>query len=310
MSILAFNSVTKTYRRHFWEPTVAAVRDLSFTIEKNGIFGFVGPNGAGKTTSIKMLLGLVRPSRGSVTIRGKSAIETAARRGVAFVSEQPYLYAYLTAAESLEFAWRLNRRPAAGMHKAIDVALERVGLTDQGHKKVHEFSKGMQQRLSMAQALLAEAALFIFDEPMSGLDPMGRRLFRTLLRELANEGGCIFFSTHILEDIETLCDHVIALSSGKLVYDGAISELLAQGYIGTEIVVASLTDAQQVDLAARGHSVSNLPTGAFMITVSSRAESGICLRWLYEREIVPLSVTPATRPIETILYGNKEPEAA
>jgi ABC-2 type transport system ATP-binding protein len=310
MSILSFNSVTKIYRKHFWTPAAAVVRDLSFSIENKGIYGFVGPNGAGKTTSIKMLLGLVRPTRGSVTIRGINATEPAARRGVAFVSEQPYLYNYLTAIESLEFAWRLNRRPQTGMSNAIGTALERVGLASQGRKMVHEFSKGMQQRLNMAQALLCDATLFVFDEPMSGLDPLGRRLFRTLFRELANEGRCIFFSTHVLEDIETVCDHVIALSSGKVVYNGAISELLAQGYLGTEIVVESLTDSQRADLAGRGYAVSTLQTGAHLIMVSSRIDADLCLRRLYEQEIIPASVAPATRPMETILYGKKAVEAA
>jgi ABC-2 type transport system ATP-binding protein len=229
---------------------------------------------------------------------------------VAFVSEQPYFYQYLTARESLRFSWRLSGFSPAGMEAAIDRSLARVGLGDQGSKKVREFSKGMQQRLNMAQALLGEAGLYVFDEPMSGLDPLGRRLFRSLFRELAQEGKCVFFSTHILEDIATLCDHVVALAEGRLVYDGPITDLLSRGYTGTEIVVESLPEALGAELAAGGYSLTRLQTGATQILASNQEQSAACLKLLYRRELVPHSVTPRTQPIESILYGGQKTEVA
>jgi ABC-2 type transport system ATP-binding protein len=310
MSIVTFDSVSKTFRKGFRAIKVPVVRKLTFSIDTNAIHGFVGANGAGKTTCIKMLLGMVRPDIGSIAIRGISAQNPLARKRVAFVPEQPCFYQHLTARESLEFSYRLSGFPPASMRNAIGQALTTVGLIDQSAKKVHELSKGMQQRLSMAQALSGDADLFVFDEPMSGLDPLGRRLFRTIFRDLARQGKCIFFSTHILEDIETLCDRVIALSHGSLVYSGAISDLLAAGYLGTEIVVAGLAADRHTELSNRGFSLTTLKNDETQIVADNQSAATACLAWLAERSLFPASVTPRRQPIETTLYKNENPEAA
>ncbi len=304
MSLLELKKVSKLYRNHFWDKQVPAVTDLSFSVREKSVTGFIGPNGAGKTTCIKMLLGLTRPTNGSAFIRGVPSDKPEARRKVAFVSEQPYFYRHLTVRESLTFVYTLNKFPAEKLTAEIDRVLHTVQLADKSDIKIHTMSKGMQQRLNMAHALLGGPDIYIFDEPMSGLDPLGRRLFRGLFHNLAKNEKCVFFSTHILEDIESLCDQVIVLDKGKKVYAGGVNELLSRNTAGTEVRVAGLTDGHMAGLGTQGYEITDLDEGHHVVFVPADKSVESCQKYLYANNIFPSAIHPRAASLESILYAN------
>ena len=215
MAIIELNGVYKTYKGDFWKKSKPALENLSFKIEEGSVTGFIGPNGAGKTTTIKTILGLISPDRGESFIKGVSSKKPTARTGIGFVSEQPYFYRHLSVYESLRFSAKLKSISTTALSKMIKTSLEKVELEDVLNKKIFNLSKGMQQRVNMAQALLGNPDIYIFDEPMSGLDPLGRLLFRNIISDLGKQGKTLFFSTHILDDIENICSNIIVLSKGK-----------------------------------------------------------------------------------------------
>jgi ABC-2 type transport system ATP-binding protein len=306
MTLIEFHNVSKQYRRHFWTPSLAVVSDLSFSVKEGTVVGFIGPNGAGKTTSLKMLMGLVRPTKGRLVLNGRDAGQPQSRKGIAFLSEQPYFYDHLTVLESITFAYQLCGLPPAGAQSEIARALETVKLTDVNARKVKELSKGMQQRLNMACALLGNPFLYILDEPMSGLDPLGRTLFRTIFRDLAQQGKTIFFSTHILDDIELLCDSIVVLAKGKLTYDGPITPLLDQGFLGTDITVHTLREEDRRSLAGMGYAVSEPFPGISRIFVPKDRMPREVQQWLFEHGIFCESIERRNESLETLLYGDGE----
>jgi len=201
-----------------------AVRNLSLTVRRGEIFGFLGPNGAGKSTSIKMLLGLVKPSGGHSFVLGASSNNVAVRRKIGFLPEDFRFYAWLTATELLELHGRLCGMQAAQLRERVPVLLEMVGLTPHHGKQLHEFSKGMLQRIGLAQALVHEPELIFLDEPTSGLDPMGRRLVRDVIRAQRERGATVFLNSHLLGEVEVTCDRVAFIKDGEVV---ALRDLLA-----------------------------------------------------------------------------------
>jgi len=299
---IEFSNVTKRFRRHFWTASKLAIDNCSFTIDKNAVTGFVGPNGAGKTTSIKMILGLVRPERGFIRINGLDPRATSSRTGVSFLSERPYFYDHLTVAETLRFALRLQGGRSSSETTAISKALDEVELGSVSSMMVKDLSKGMQQRLSMAQALLCDPALFILDEPMTGLDPLGRRLFRTIISTLGRQGKTVFFSSHILDDVESLCTKVVVLSKGRCAYQGAISTLLSQGFLGTELTVSGLGNETRAGLAALGFSVTGTEPGESVIFVKKNQDLRKCQAFLYEHGIACESIAKRNASLEDFVY--------
>jgi len=303
MDILTAENVTKVYRRGFRAVRVNAVTGVSFALAGNRITGFVGPNGAGKTTTIKMAMGLARPSSGRITLMGKDSSLPSARGGVAYVSEQPYFYKHLTVGETVDFSARL----AGIKRQAVDAERKRVlaavELTGRESSKVRNLSKGLQQRLNMACGLLGDPKLLIFDEPMSGLDPPSRRLFRSLFKTLGDEGRTIFFSTHVLEDIETVCQDVVVLDGGKLRLTGSVASLLDKGTLGTELTVPSLPDNIADELKNEGIEISPLPDGGATIFVPIKINAESCQRKLYENNIFCQSIQKRSMPLESLLYG-------
>ncbi len=305
--LITLNSVTKIYNTALEKKAVTAVDDLSFTVQSGGITGFAGPNGAGKTTSIKMILGLIGPTKGTVTLMGESSGSTKSREKISYVSEQPYFYEHLTAEETLRFICQLNKIPKNRREKEISIALKKVELDHRKKAKVKTFSKGMQQRLNMAQAILGSPELIIMDEPMSGLDPLGRRLFRTIFRELADSGVTIFFSTHIIEDIESLCDRVVVLSNGQLKYSGDIKELIDASTLGIEYHFTAQQAEKLPDInKLKDLTVSHISDGS--LTISTRSSANTLIPVLKEAGIFPNSIIPIRRSLEEILYDKKETE--
>lgn len=234
---IAVEGLSKTFRPPFRLKKVRAVRSVSFTVNPGEVFGFLGPNGAGKTTTIKVLTGLIRPTAGRATVLGgpPTSIEVKARVG--FLPEQPYFYDYLKPTELLDIFGRLFGMDRGARRRRIHELLDLVGLAHAKDRTLRKFSKGMLQRVGLAQALLNDPELLILDEPMSGLDPIGRKEVADLVASLKASGKTIFFSSHILADIERLCDRVVILDRGELKAQGRLDDLLAGGRWEKEAVV-------------------------------------------------------------------------
>ena len=228
MAAIEILGLEKTYMVGFWRKRPKrALEPLHLTVEEGEIFGFLGPNGAGKTTTLKMLMGLVFPTAGAARILGRAWTDPEVKAQIGFLPEQPYFYDYLTAHELLDYYGQLSGVAARDRKRRSAEVLAQVGLTDVKGLQLRKFSKGMLQRIGIAQAILHNPRLVFFDEPMSGLDPLGRREVRDLIEQLKQEGKTVFFSTHLLADAEALCDRVAVIHKGQLRGVGEVEELTA-----------------------------------------------------------------------------------
>jgi ABC-2 type transport system ATP-binding protein len=248
----------KTFRQGFFMRRVDAVRGISFTVEEGEIFGFLGPNGAGKTTTIKMLTGLIRATGGAAFVFGEGVPSPAAMRRVGFLPENPYVYPYLTPREFVELSGRLSGLRGAELRRRIGASLERTGIAYAADRQVRRLSKGMLQRTGLAAAMVSDPDLLLLDEPMSGLDPVGRKEVRDLIVEEKKRGKTIFFSTHILSDVETLCDRVVILRKGEVVVSGKVRDLLRAEARHVEVTLADATENLVQQLTGQGVSASRV----------------------------------------------------
>ena len=226
MNAIHAEHVSKTFRDFWRRPRVEAVRSLSFDVPAGEIFGLLGPNGSGKSTTIKMILGLLFPTAGTLEVLGQSPRSTAAKSRIGYLPEESYLYPHLTPQETLSFYARLFRMPSAIARTRIDQLLEMTGLAQARHRPVGEFSKGMARRLGLAQALLNDPDLVILDEPTAGLDPQGTRQVKDLLLALAARGKTVLLTSHLLADVEDVCNQVAILFNGRLLAQGTLDALL------------------------------------------------------------------------------------
>ena len=234
---IQIDGLTKDYAVGFWRKTMRRSLDhLTLEVNQGEAFGFLGPNGAGKTTTLKLLMGLIFPTSGSARVRGRSISDVGMHREIGYMPEQPYFYDYLTARELLDYFARFFGYDRVEREERIRKFLERVGLAGSADVQLRKFSKGMLQRVGIAQAILHDPEVVFLDEPMSGLDPVGRREVRDIILELKSQGRTIFFSTHILSDAEMLCDRVAVLVGGKLQGVGAPRELVSMEIQGMEIL--------------------------------------------------------------------------
>lgn len=216
----------KTFKDFWRRPAVEAVKDLNLEIKPGEIFGLLGPNGSGKTTTIKMLLGLLYPTRGRISVFGKAPTDVAVKARIGFLPEESYLYRFLVAHETLDYYGRLFRLPRRIRRERTERLLDMVGLQHEAKRRVGEYSKGMARRIGLAQALINDPEFLILDEPTSGLDPIGARQIKDVIRELGRKGKTILLSSHILADVEDVCDRVTILYGGQQRAAGDISELL------------------------------------------------------------------------------------
>ena len=226
MNPIEIEDLHKTYVKGLRQQKVVAVRGLDLTVEKGEIFGFVGPNGAGKSTTIKILCHLIRPTSGRVTLMGREVTSPAARKQVGYLPENPSYYDHLTGRELLAFNGSVHGMADDVIRKRSQEVLHSVELEEAAHRPIRTYSKGMVQRLGIAASLIHDPQVLIWDEPMSGLDPIGRKHTADLMLELRGQGKTIFFSTHILADVEQVCDRIGMIVEGKLVHTGRLEDIL------------------------------------------------------------------------------------
>ncbi|HEY0871873.1 MAG TPA: ABC transporter ATP-binding protein [Vicinamibacterales bacterium] len=242
MSAILVEDLTKDYAVGFWRRRPYRALDrLSMQVAPGEVFGFLGPNGAGKTTTLKLLMQLIYPTSGRAEILGRPVGDIAVRHRIGFLPENPYFYDYLTAEELLTYFAQLLDVPAADRRARVSRLLDRVGIGRERRFQLRKFSKGMIQRVGIAQALLNDPEVVFLDEPMSGLDPLGRRDVRSLILELRDQGRTVFFSSHILADAEALCSRVAIVAGGRLAAIGRLGELAEFEVRGWELVVGNLT---------------------------------------------------------------------
>jgi len=233
--VLRADDLAKTFRLGFFRKRIEAVKQASFEVRRGEIFGYLGPNGSGKTTTLKMLMGLVFPSRGRAEVLGRPVPDRQAKRRLGYLPESPYFYDYLTPEEFLDLVGALFDVKQAERRARADRLIERVGLSSARGRPLRKFSKGMLQRIGIAQALMGDPELVVLDEPMTGLDPIGRKEIRDLMLDLKREGRTVLYSTHILPDVEMTCDRVAMIFAGRIRNVGPLSELLTARLLSTEV---------------------------------------------------------------------------
>jgi ABC-2 type transport system ATP-binding protein len=307
MAAIEILGLEKTYSVGFWrQRPKCALRPLHLQVEEGEIFGFLGPNGAGKTTTLKMLMGLVFPTGGSAKILDMEINDPRMKAQIGFLPEQPYFYDYLTARELLEYFAGLSGVPAKERSRRSEEMLVRVGLKDAGGVQLRKFSKGMLQRVGIAQAILHQPKVVFFDEPMSGLDPMGRREVRDLMDQLRQEGKTVFFSTHILSDAEALCDRVAIIHQGELQGVGSVADLTSSVQNNVEIIWQGTTVPQSLRaLGAECHVAGNT-----MRAILREANQDAAIEALRRERVRLISVVPVRTSLEDYFVQKLKPAEA
>ncbi len=295
MPAIEILGLEKTYRVGFWRKRPKrALHPLHLTVEDGEIFGFLGPNGAGKTTTLKLLMGLVFPSSGSARILGHEWTDPQVKAQIGFLPEQPYFYDHLTAHELLEYYGQLSGVPAKDRKRRVEEVLQRVGLRDIRGVQLRKFSKGMLQRVGIGQAILHDPKLVFFDEPMSGLDPMGRREVRDLMEQLKNAGKTVFFSTHILSDAEALCDRVAIIHHGELRGVGRVADLTSTVQGKVEVIwQGTVIPASMKALGAECH-----VTGDTVRAIIAESQQDTAIDALRRERQRLIAITPVRTSLE------------
>jgi ABC-2 type transport system ATP-binding protein len=278
---------------------VEAVRGISFAVSRGEAFGFLGPNGAGKTTTIKILMGLMRPTGGDVRLFGSAVPDRKAREKVGFMPENPYVYPYLTPREFVSTCARLSGLRGGALRDRVEHVLRQTGIAYAASRQVRQLSKGMLQRTGLAAALVADPELLVLDEPMSGLDPGGRKEVRDMILEERRQGRTIFFSTHILSDVPALCDHMAILQKGQTVIAGRLDELLRREVRCTDVTFVG-TDAEFREACEKRGLTTRLERGQLVVVVKGGDPVSQLLQAALERRLEVLEVAPRYDTLEDL----------
>jgi ABC-2 type transport system ATP-binding protein len=306
MAAIEILDLEKKYLVGFWrQRPKLALRPLRLTIEAGEVFGLLGPNGAGKTTTLKLLMGLVLPTAGSARIMGLEIDDLRVKSQIGFLPEQPYFYDHLTARELLNYYGQLSGVPAKGRSRCVEEMLARVGLTDSAGVQLRKFSKGMLQRVGLAQAILHDPKIVFLDEPMSGLDPMGRREVRDLIQQLRSEGKTVFFSTHILSDAEALCDRVAIIHQGELRGVGGIADWTSQTHGKVEIIFYA--QGRQVPSALTTLGAEARRSGETICATLPEEQQDAALEVLRRERLKLISLLPVRRSLEEYYVQKLKP---
>jgi ABC-2 type transport system ATP-binding protein len=299
MTAIETEALTKDYQVGFWRPRpYRALDGLSLQVEEGEVFGFLGPNGAGKSTTLKLLMGLIFPTSGTARILGKPVTDLETRKHIGFLPENPYFYDYLTAEELLTYFARLGGFRGQDCSVRVSRSLDEVGIGGERRLKLRSFSKGMIQRVGVAQALVNEPTVVFLDEPMSGLDPLGRRDLRQLMLRLRDRGCTVFFSSHILSDAEALCSRVGIVAQGRLMAHGRLAEIVHFELRGWEVVVANLSEAAKATLHGRVTSITPLADQRYTLELPPDQPPAPLLYELSSAGVSVVSLNPIRTTLE------------
>jgi ABC-2 type transport system ATP-binding protein len=301
MEAIRTDKLTKHYRVGFWRPRpYLALDSLTLDVHRGEIFGFLGPNGAGKTTALKLLMQLIYPTSGSAEILGRPVGDVEIKRRIGYLPENPYFYDYLTAEELLDYFAALFGLASVERRRRVASLLDQVGIGAERRLQLRKFSKGMLQRVGIAQAILNNPEVVFLDEPMSGLDPVGRRDIRQLILQLRDNGCTVFFSSHVLSDAETLCSRVAILAGGRLAAAGELSELLAFRVRGWELVVTGVTQPVIDQAKARRQIVGHTLLGhqRYALEIPLTVEPGQVMADVVAGGAQLVSLTPMRETLE------------
>lgn len=292
-------ALTKDYSIGFWRPRpYRALDGLTLTVEPGEVFGFLGPNGAGKSTTLKLLMQLIYPTSGSARILGRPVGDIEVKRRIGFLAENPYYYDYLTTEEVLAYFARLFGFTGADVAARVTRVLEEAGIAHYRNMKLRALSKGNLQRVGLAQALINDPEVIFLDEPMSGLDPIGRSQVRDLILKLRQRGCTVFFSSHILSDAESLCSRVGIMAQGRLVASGRVSDMIAFELKGWELVVSGLSDDVSNRLQGRVRAITALKHGRYTIDLPPDAEPETLIAELRATGADLVSLNPVRETLE------------
>ena len=294
-------ALSKDYLVGFWRPRpYRALDSLSIDVAPGDVFGFLGPNGAGKTTTLKLLMQLVFPTSGEAEILGRPVGDVAVRRRIGYLPENPYFYDHLTAEELLDYYGQLFGMNGAARRQRIPATLDRVGIGAERRLALRKFSKGMLQRVGIAQALLNDPEVLFLDEPMSGLDPLGRRDVRALMLELRDQGRTIFFSSHILSDAEALCSRVAIVAKGRLAASGRLTDLQEFAVLGWELVMSNVPAAALDRIRSRSRRVTAISGDRYVIELAPDGKPEEMLRELTAAGATMVSLNPLRETLEDV----------
>ncbi|MBI4854409.1 MAG: ABC transporter ATP-binding protein [Acidobacteria bacterium] len=304
-TVIEIDNLCKDYMVGFWRPKPQrALNNLSLQVNEGEIFGFLGGNGAGKTTTLKILMTLMFPTSGSAKILGKSIDDLEMRKQIGYLPEAPYFYDYLTAKEFLDYCGKIFGLSNDARNRRINELLKLVDLDFAADRQLRKFSKGMLQRIGIAQALVNDPKIVFMDEPMSGLDPIGRREVREIIRSLREQGKTIFFSTHILSDVEVLCDRVAILRKGDLAGYGKLSELEGSRDATMEISVQGISNENLPHFCAKAQKVVQTASGLqIQIPDQSHIDEILLLVRKYDGKII--SINPVKTALEDFFVKEK-----
>ncbi len=298
-TVLRIENLHKTFRTGFIPKGKKILNGISLEVKAGEIFGYLGPNGAGKTTTLKCVLGLIFPDKGKITIFGYSILSAKSKEKIGFLPENPYFYDYLTAKEFLGFYSDLTLVKKEEKPAKVDSLLKLVGLEHAAGLQLRKFSRGMLQRIGLAQALINDPSLVFLDEPLGGLDPLGRKEIRDVIIRLKDEGKTVFLSSHILQDIEMICDRVAILVEGQIINQGALQDMISEKVSVTEITLSGM---QTEDCEGLGECYS-AQEGRILLKVFEEDKIPDVLQRIQEKRGKIHSLIPRTETLEDLFVG-------
>jgi ABC-2 type transport system ATP-binding protein len=298
---LSIRDLHKTFHPGLFEASIEVLKGLSFEVARGEIFGFLGPNGAGKTTTIKAITEIIYPDAGDITVCGLPHTAMEAKKLIGFMSESPYVYRHLTGREYLRFSGELLGLDRTGLEDRISQVLEDVGMGSRADRTMGTYSKGMLQRVALGQALLGKPELLILDEPMSGLDPVGRREVRDIILTQAAAGVTVFFSTHIIPDVEMICDRVAIIVDGTVRAIGSVSDLVSDEATSYEVAFVGASPSDLRTPLEAYHAAS----GASWVRVATKNHDSL-IQELGDRGATVVSLDPVRNTLEDLLMRHYE----